>query len=213
MVGVYETLRGWGDRLQARDLDDLRMELLVKERRDNRVGISLKWLEVLGITQGSFETHDLALVRELDYDELPESVGSEDKLENDLRALLGMAQFAREFDVPRRELLARHFDLDTDGLAFGCDNSEDPRAWRETHFEPRPVVEREERPRASDEPRGDAQYARGDWVEIDGRHLGQVVRVEGKGNRIKLVVESAGDLRRRTVDPRRKKVKRLESGG
>ena len=213
VVGVYETLRGWGERLQARDLDDLRMELLVKERRDNRVGISLKWFEVLGITSGSFETHDLELVRELDLDELPESVGSEDKLENDLRALLGMAHFAREFDLPRRELLARHFALSTEGLAFGCDNSEDAAAWRAEHCTQRPAAQAADVPARDDEPRGDAAFERGDWVQIDGRHLGQVVRVEGKGSRIKLVVESVGDLRRRTVDPRRKDVKRLEPGG
>ena len=46
--------------------------------------------------------------------------------------------------------------------------------------------------------------------EIEGRHLGQVVRVEGRGRRIKLVVESVGDLRRRTVDPRRRRVERLD---
>ena len=53
-------------------------------------------------------------------------------------------------------------------------------------------------------------FARGDWVRIDGRHLGQVLRVEGEGNRVRLVVESAGDLKRRTVDPRRRRVERLD---
>ncbi|MCA9000829.1 MAG: ATP-dependent DNA helicase RecQ, partial [Planctomycetes bacterium] len=42
LVGVYEVLRGWGERLQAKDLDDLRGELLVKERRDGRIGIVLR---------------------------------------------------------------------------------------------------------------------------------------------------------------------------
>ena len=55
----------------------------------------------------------------------------------------------------------------------------------------------------------DAPFARGDWVEIDGRHLGQVVKVEGEGRRTRLVVESAGDFRRRTVDPRRKQVRKI----
>jgi ATP-dependent DNA helicase RecQ len=32
MLGVYETLRGWGERLAAKDLDDLRDELLIKNR-------------------------------------------------------------------------------------------------------------------------------------------------------------------------------------
>ena len=75
LLGVYEALRGWGERLQAKDLDDLRDELLVKNRGDNRVSICLKWLEVLGVTEGSFETHDLRLVRELDPNELPAFLG------------------------------------------------------------------------------------------------------------------------------------------
>ena len=208
VLGVYETLRGWGERVQARDLDDLRQELLVKERRDNRVGISLKWLEVLGVTEGSFETHDLRLARELDPDELPESVGSEAKNENDLRALLGMAHFAREHELPRRVLLARHFDLPEDDLDFGCDNTADAAAWRKEHGGGRALAPVEEPAPRVDE---DAPFQRGDWVRIDGRHLGQVLRVEGKGARVKLVVESAGDLRRRTVDPRKRKVERLES--
>ncbi len=208
VLGVYETLRGWGERVQARDLDDLRQELLVKERRDNRVGISLKWLEVLGVTEGSFETHDLRLVRELDPAELPESVGSEAKNEGDLLALLGMAQFAREEQEPRRALLARHFDLAEEGLAFGCDNTEDGDLWRQTHGGSRQLAARgtaEERP-------GEEAFHRGDWVRVDGRHLGLVLRVEGAGGRVKLVVEDAKDLRRRTVGPRRRRVERLEGG-
>ena len=85
LVGVYETLRGWGERIQTKDLDDLRDELLVKQRGDNRVSICLKWLEVLGVTAGSFETNDLRLAAELDVDDLPDFVGSDEKLETDLR--------------------------------------------------------------------------------------------------------------------------------
>lgn len=208
VLGVYETLRGWGERVQARDLDDLRQELLVKERRDNRVGISLKWLEVLGVTEGSFETHDLRLVRELDPAELPGSVGSEEKRESDLRALLGMAQFAREQEQPRRVLLARHFDLAEEDLAFGCDNSEDGERWRAEHGGGRQLSAPGE---GEDRPEEEA-FHRGDWVRVDGRHLGLVLRVEGSGGRVKLVVEDARDLRRRTVDPRRRRVERLEGG-
>ena len=49
-----------------------------------------------------------------------------------------------------------------------------------------------------------------DWVKVDGRHLGCVVRVEGSGRDLKLVVESASDLRRRTVNPRRKRVELVQ---
>ena len=49
----------------------------------------------------------------------------------------------------------------------------------------------------------------GDWVRIDRRHLGQVVKVQGEGKNVRLVVESAGDLKRRTVNPRRQRVERM----
>ena len=131
VVMVAETLRGWGERVQVADEADLRQELLVKERRDNRVGITLRWLDVLGVTEGSFETRDLRVVRDLDPAELPAFLGSGEKLDDDLRALLGMVEFAKCGDRPRRELLADHFGLPFQGSeGFGCDNTEDAAAWR-----------------------------------------------------------------------------------
>ncbi|MFT7676779.1 MAG: ATP-dependent DNA helicase RecQ [Planctomycetota bacterium] len=205
LVGVYETLRAWGERIQTKELDDLRAELLVKERHDGRVNISLRWLEVLGITSGSFETHNLRIVRELDPAELPEFVGSADKLRGDLTGLLGMAQFANA-DECRRVLLARHFELDEPEEPCGaCDNCTDADAWRSGHFQGRPLSAGGER--AAE--RGTAEYQRGDWVQV-GRHVGQVVQVAGEGDRLTLIVESASDLRRRKVNPRRQRVRRVE---
>ena len=208
VVMVYETLAGWGERVQLKDEDDLRAELLVKERRDNRVGIALRWLEVLGVTAGSFEGHDLEIRRPLDPEELPAFLGTGEKLQDDLRALLSMVEFAKNEDRPRRALLAEHFGLE-DAVGKGCDNTEDALAWREAHLERRaaaPATAPAAAPLAADP---EAAFARGDWVEIDGRHLGQVVKVEGEGRRTRLVVESAGDFRRRTVDPRRKQVRKI----
>jgi hypothetical protein len=168
------------------------------------VGISLKWLEVLGVTEGSFETNDLRLVGELDPDELPAFVGSEDKLKSDLSALLGMVEFAKEDATCRRILLARHFGLDEPGAPCGaCDVCEDREAWLGARLAPRAATDALP-PRAE-------EWQRGDWVRVDGRHLGHVVRVEGDGRRLRLVVESAGDFRHRTIDPRRRRVERLES--
>ncbi len=189
--------------LMKDQVDDLRDELLVKNRGDNRVGISLKWLEVLGVTGGSFETNDLRLAAPLDPDVLPDFVGSEEKLRGDLEALLGMLQFAKERDVCRRVLLARHFGLEEPAEPCGaCDVCEDRDAWLSARATPRASV-------APPPERGDG-WRRGDWVRVDGRHLGHVVRVEGEGRRLRLVVESAGDLRRRTIDPRRRRVERVE---
>jgi len=226
LEGVVDTLARWGERLQAKDLDDLRAELLVKNRRDNRVSICLKWLEVLGVTRGSFETHDLELVRDLDPAELPAFVGSREKERADLEALLAVVRFAREPGVCRRASLAEHFALEApDGPCGACDACADADGWRGARFRPRPAsastppgrpAPRVGRSRDGDpaeagvggEPEG---WQRGDWVRIDGRHMGQVVGVEGEGRRERLIVESAVDLKRRTVDPRRRRVERLET--
>ena len=206
LLQVYETLLGWGERVQARDLDDLRDELLVKNRADNRVSVCLHWLEVLGVTSGSFEGHDLALVRELDPSELPEAVGSPAKRQADLEGLLAMARFAGAPEACRRATLARHFGLPVpEGPCGACDVCTDPEAWRAAHLRPR-------EPRPALVVRDEASWRRGDWVRVDGRHLGQVVKVQGRGRGLRLTVESASDLQRRTLDPRRTRVERVQPG-
>ena len=228
IVGVFETLRGWGERIQVKELADLRAELLVKERHDRRLEIALKWLEVLGVTKGSFEGRDLEIARPLDPAELPEFVGTEDKLKGDLGGLLAMVRFATSEGTARRQLLAEHFGLEVDeSLEFGCDHTADAQAHLSKHFTPRQPGSGGQRtaggerassqasaqssPDESPEDRDDGVgFRRGDWVRIDGRHFGQVIRVEGRGGRVKLVVESAGDLRRRTVDPRKQRVEHLD---
>lgn len=210
VVGVYEVLRGWGERLQAKDLDDLRSELLVKERRDGRIGIVMRWLEVLGVTSGSFEEHNLRLVRELDVGELPAFLGSGEKRQSDLQGLLTMVRFAGGTDDCRRTSLAQHFDLEaTEVPCPGCDVCADADEYLGEHHAARAQGTR----RVADQPvEGEAGgFARGDWVEV-GRHLGQVVRVEGRGSRQILWVEGATDLKRRRVDPRRQRVKKLQGG-
>ncbi|MDP6539958.1 MAG: RecQ family ATP-dependent DNA helicase [Planctomycetota bacterium] len=205
LLGVYETLRGWGERVQARDLDDLRDELLVKNRGDNRVSICLKWLEVLGVVEGSFEDHSLRLARELDPGELPAFVGSEEKRRADLEALLGMVRYAGEAGECRRVGLARHFGLaEPAGSCGSCDACAAGADWRGAHFAARPASARPQDP-----PEIEAAFSKGDWVWVDRRHHGQVVRVEGRGRALRLVVEDAMDLRRRTIDPNRRRVERL----
>jgi ATP-dependent DNA helicase RecQ len=203
LLGVYETLCGWGERVQAKELDDLRDELLVKNRADNRVSICLKWLEVLGITEGSFESHDLRIARELDPAELPESVGSVEKRRGDLEGLLAMARFAGTAEECRRATISRHFGLEAPASPCGaCDACTDGARWRAAHLAPRETLL--EAP-VTHEP----EWRRGDWVRVNRRHLGKIVRVEGEGRRTRLVVESTDDLQQRVVDPRRDHVERV----
>jgi len=206
VVGVYETLRGWGERLQVKTKDDLRDELLVKSRGDHRVDLALKWLEVLGVTSGSFETNDLALARSWGPSELPEFVGSEDKRRSDLEALLALVELARDEATCKRVHLARHFGLpEPDGPCGACSVCAAAARWIEERHARRPAAA----PRTED-PAAAGPWRRGMWVRVDDRHLGCIVGIEGEGSRVRLSIESAGDLRRRTVDPRQRRVEPLE---
>lgn len=223
LVGVYECLRGWGERLQVKDLNDLRDELLIKNRGDNRVSICLKWLEVLGVTFGSFESHNLSLVKELDLDELPDFVGSEGKLRTDLEGLLGMVQFASGSTECRRVSLNRHFGLEGDGESCGnCDVCTDRDRWMSDSFvsrqasSARPEVDREaghskskELPKPAVEDRIASEFTRGDWVKVGRSGLAQVIRVDQSKGQVKLTVEDAQSLKQRTIDLRRVRVEKL----
>lgn len=196
VVGVYEVLRGWGERLATKDRGDLQAELLVKNRSDNRISTALKWLEVLGVTEGDIETNTLRLVREFDLAELPAFVGSSEKLRADLEGLLKMVQFASRPERCRRQSISEHFGLEVPTAACGaCDVCTSAAEWRQRRLDPRPKGAS-----ASEIVLG---WARGQWVQVDGRHLGRIVRVEGEGKRTRLFIESADDLEVRPVDPRR----------
>ncbi len=202
-VGVYRTLERWGSRIVSKDIDDLRSELLYKNKADHRVNISLKWLEVLGLTEGSFEQHNLRIAASLDVDALPQSVGCEDKRRADLEGLLGVVRFASGSEVCRRQSIAVHFELEPLSDSCGaCDVCMDAVAELEKQFTPR---------QTKPTPLRTAKFERGDWVRVDGRHIGQIVKVRGQGDRIKLIVESATDLRKREVDPRRQRVRKMEN--
>ena len=55
----------------------------------------------------------------------------------------------------------------------------------------------------------DAPFQRGDWVKA-GRDMGQVVQVKGESDRLRIVIEDARTLQRRTIDPRKRPVRRLD---
>ncbi|MCB9890104.1 MAG: ATP-dependent DNA helicase RecQ [Planctomycetes bacterium] len=215
MMLVYETLRGWGERVQTKDLDDLRAELLVKNRHDNRVSICLRWLEVLEVTAGSFEGHDLRVVRELNPDEFPEWAGSGEKRDHDLRALLEMLRFAKERERCRRQLLADHFDLDAAPDACGrCDVCASTDEFVATSFERRQAPSSLRASERSNEASPshclpDVEFERGDWVEVGKGLRGQIVRVERTGRSVRLIIQDATSLEECSIDPRRRRVRRL----
>ena len=113
-----------------------------------------------------------------------------------------MMRFAQGGETCRRILLERHFGLPESGGDCGaCDACTEASPWLAANARSRPA--------RSAAHELSARFQRGDWVRIDGRHLGHVVRVEGEGRGLRLVVESAGDFRHRTIDPRRSLVEPL----
>ena len=207
MVGVYRTLSNWGERIVTKDLDDLRKELLYKDKADNRVSICLKWLEVLGVTQGSFETGNLRIVQKIDPDQLPDLIGNEDKHKADLHGLLKIMQFALNVENKcRRTVIAEHFELDESSASCdACDACGDRDTHLAKHFTPRALGD------VQTSSTRDDHFQRGDWVRVDGRHIGQVIKVQKRGRDIELTVESAGDLRKRTVNIRRQRVEKIQN--
>ncbi len=126
-------------------------------------------------------------------------------------------------------MLSRHFEQSVGPVpCAGCDVCVPAETLLAEGFRARPVAVRG-KPAASraaanpapgdpntgdaDPPISRAPFKRGDWIRIDGRQLGQIVRVDGQGSGTRFTVLSAGDLRERKVDPRRRKIELLEEGG
>ncbi|PIE22519.1 MAG: ATP-dependent DNA helicase [Planctomycetota bacterium] len=200
---VYEVLLGWGERVACKEIEDLKAELLVKQRGDRRSELVLRWLESLGVLEGSFERHDLRVVRSLESQELPPALGTDEKLRADLGALLGVLQHVRERERCRQQRLEEHFGLELGEPCGLCDVCADSEVWLQQSFA--------KRKQSLGEPREDAPgFARDDWVRVDGKWLGRVAKVEGRGRQLRLEVEDSRSLQRRVVKPGRRRVEKLD---
>lgn len=205
LMQVYETLKTWGERIATKDLGDLREELLVKNRGDQRVSQCLRWFEVLGVTRGSIETGDLEVLRDLDPSELPGFFASGDKKKADLQSLLALLRFAKDEETCRWAGLAAWFDLAPPEPPCGhCDVCVDAQDYRQKHFRSREEASLEDA-RSQQE-----RFHRGDWVRLARGSLAQIQKVEGEGRSQRLLVQLANSLETIWVraDPRR--VKRLD---
>jgi ATP-dependent DNA helicase RecQ len=203
---VVDVLERWGDTLHARERDDLVSELLVKNRGDGRIDTALALLDSAGVTRGSFDRRDLAVVRRLEAGEA-ESLAPPEKRERDLTRLLAMVQYARE-DGCRRARIERHFDpaAAATGDCGACDECRPGLATLRTG-EPGAF------PTASatvpDVDRSEFELAPGDWIEVDGRYTVRVERVRKVGDRVVARAISAGDLRARDYDLSRVQWRRI----
>ena len=110
----------------------------------------------------------------------------------------------------RRIQLARYFDLrrPRSKRCNACDACTNAERWLSEHL-PRRRKGRVGRHAAAGTDAPSGQFQRGDWVRV-GRGYGQVVKVEGSGKALRLTIESTTDLKRRVVDPNRRRVEKVE---
>lgn len=206
---VIDHMVSLGDRLHAADVATLRETFLTKNRHDGRVDTVLRLLRAAGCTTGEAGL-DLQLVRVPDTREV-EAWLPEDKRQNDLMGLLKMVRYASEPECRKRTIHA-HFGFDDD-FADGCGSCDvcvDVAAWQEQQMptsKPLTRGRREEQVRDDDPTQG---LQRGDWLDVQGVGLCCVVRVHRHGDRVRVDVERASDLKPRSVDLRRKKWRRVE---
>ena len=206
---VIDHMVSLGDRLHAADVATLRETFLTKNRHDGRVDTVLRLLRAAGCTTGEAGL-DLQLVRVPDTREV-EAWLPEDKRQNDLMGLLKMVRYASEPECRKRTIHA-HFGFDDD-FADGCGSCDvcvDVQDWQEQQMptsKPLTRGRREEQVRDDDPTQG---LQRGDWLDVQGVGLCCVVRVHRHGDRVRVDVERASDLKPRSVDLRRKKWRRVE---
>jgi ATP-dependent DNA helicase RecQ len=215
-----------GDRLHAADVEQLRLTFLHKNRHDGRVDTVLRLMRAAGCTTGDAGL-DLQLVRVPDNDEITIWLPA-DKRQNDLMGLLKMVRYANQPEC-RKKTIHLHFGFDDlqDGCG-SCDVCTGRHEWQDAHMpDAKPLIRgREQRaeqsqesskPRDGDEsdapvPESDPTHglSRGDWLDIAGIGLCCIVRVHRHGKNARVDVERASDLKRRRIDLRRRRWKRLQ---
>ncbi|MFT6041729.1 MAG: ATP-dependent DNA helicase RecQ [Gammaproteobacteria bacterium] len=229
VLSVWSILESWGERVATKDQGDLVAELLVKNRRDNRAGISLRWLEVVGAIHGSFERHDLRVNPAFMPSDLPAFVGSAEKLDGDLKGLLKLATLASNDEPCIRTSLAAHFDLDaTEQPCCACNACITAEAWLAENLPAHspqespaptaspavnPVVGTEQGTKITpsrDSSSGTQPLQRGDWIQVGQHGLARILKVEGTPPRTRITIEDATSLKRRTLDPSRVRIRRIE---
>lgn len=196
-----------GDDLYAAELQDLREELLLKNRRDGRPDCVLGLLKAEGIVEGSFEGGDLRLTRRL-------APGEEDALippskhDHDLSRLQALVEYAGTTEC-RKAVLSRYFGMDAEASCGRCDicQKDDPGFMEELSTSDTAATVDVS---AADVDEGVA-VSRGDWLMINNRHMVVVKRVDVlRGQRLSIEAESATDLRVRTYDLSRVRWKHID---
>ena len=206
MTLLVQHMMTQGERLHSLDLDDLRDLLLVKNRRDGRVETCLRLLRSAGCLSGDPGRGDLTWLRTPDPEEIDDWL-PEEKRRRDLERLLSMVQFASRDEPCRKVRLQEWFGLEPGEPCGSCDACLPPQNWLDRHH---PADKATTVPTATPSIGGtsadgdDAPLVeRGDWIQVSGHGPCAVLRVHTRGKNIRVDVERARDLQRRSFDLRR----------
>ncbi len=117
---LYDQLVRDLDSANSMGTDYLREQMSFKNRKDFRLETALGMLERYGVTEGSIDNHDLAVVSEL-----PESLQDDDhlqeKLTNDNKKLLSVVQYFRN-ELCRKIYISNYFGFEGEKPCHNCDN-------------------------------------------------------------------------------------------
>jgi ATP-dependent DNA helicase RecQ len=199
---VAHVLEREAHRLHELTEEDVREELLKKSRGDGRVATILKHFEVQGILSGPLGQSGTELLTAFDPQALP-SDWNIAKKRSDLEKLYALVLYARS-ETCRLACAQSYFGETPVTNCGACDRCVDPQVWRAEHLSAA-------RPLARALPRS-SYPERMDWVRIDGRWLGRVLRVHGKGKQTRYEIELSPSLEVRTYDVRRHRIERMLDG-
>ncbi len=187
---AHDVLVRWGDTLHARGLEDLKETLLLKNRADGRADTVLALLAAEGIVEGSFERHDLRVVRGLAPGE-EDRIIDVDKRERDLRRLLEVVELARGNGC-RKAAIHGYFGFPwPGGPCASCDRCADASTF---------LGGFEARAPASVSAAEDAPVEVGAWIRVKDRFVVTVQRVFRDRDRWIIEAQSIGDFKTRTYD-------------
>ncbi|MSR45998.1 MAG: ATP-dependent DNA helicase RecQ [Planctomycetes bacterium] len=214
---VAQRLAEWGARGESFDRESLQRAIAGKGGPDGRIDTCLAWLTALGLLEGDLERGKARLVRPIAPDEEPEELGPE-KQQRDLERLQKVVDYVRTKEC-RRAFFNRYFGIAAPATRCdACDNCVDREDWLARNLPaashaadpPATAARATERDTALRDAAVRIEIARGDFVRIDGRWLGRVTRVTGRGRDAQVEVELAHDLTHRKYPARRHKIERLD---
>ncbi|MEW6747349.1 MAG: RecQ family ATP-dependent DNA helicase [Planctomycetota bacterium] len=175
--------------------EELVAELVSGVVRDDRVGTCLRWMAAEGWCRGSIETGDFELLRRAGTLDIPAD-WNQDKLQRDLKRLLDITRYARG-ELCRRTFFRGYFGLPIGDPECGhCDVCVPADEWLATSV-PERRARRVAAELVSSTGAGGEVPRRGDFVRVDDRSLGEVLRVSGEGRRalVEVLFQESGERR------------------